>query len=143
MNYRSPPPVCRFRRRRLRRRRDARAGARTVRHMRTVPRAEIDATSLGVRPNAESDQSTVLQRAIAQAAAAGARAALCRPEYIAPAHCNCRPMRRSPASSGATRLVMAGGPSMLTAAGSDYVSISGLVLDGDTFRCPTAAASCI
>jgi len=37
-----------------------------------APRSEIDAVSLGVRPNDEADQSAVLQRAIARAAAAGA-----------------------------------------------------------------------
>ena len=37
----------------------------------SVPRSEIDAASLGVRPNADIDQSAMLQSAIARAAAAG------------------------------------------------------------------------
>ena len=45
--------------------------------------------------------------------------------------------------AGATRLVMAGGPSMLSATGSDYVSLSGLVLDGAGFPLPDGAGFCI
>ena len=38
--------------------------------------------------------------------------------------------------AGTTRLVMAGGPSMLSATGSDHVSLSGLVLDGANIPLP-------
>src|ERR1700691_3061662 len=53
----------------------ASAGAATpafAREADALPRAEIDALSLGVRPNAAQDQSAILQRAIERAAAAGA-----------------------------------------------------------------------
>jgi hypothetical protein len=37
-----------------------------------APSSSIDATALGLRPNAADDQSQILQRAIERAAAAGA-----------------------------------------------------------------------
>ncbi len=110
----------------------ASAGAATpalARDGETIPRAEIDATSLGVRPNAQLDQSAALQRAIARAAAAGAvlrlpagiyrAGALQLPSYTAIA-----------GVAGTTQLVFAGGPSLLSSSGSDHVSLSGLILDG-------------
>jgi uncharacterized secreted repeat protein (TIGR03808 family) len=95
----------------------------------TAPRSQIDATALGLRPNAADDQSMTLQRAIEHAAASHAvlhlppgfyrAGSLQLPSYAAIA-----------GVAGATRIVMAGGPSMLSSTGSDHVSISGLVLDG-------------
>ncbi len=64
----------------------------------SVPRAEIDATTLGVRPNAELDQSAVLQSAIdasrgRRIGAAVAARNISRRRTAIPALC-----RRSPAS---------------------------------------------
>jgi uncharacterized secreted repeat protein (TIGR03808 family) len=94
-----------------------------------LPRAEIDAASLGIRPNAQLDQSAALQRAIGRAAAAGAvlrlpagiyrAGALQLPSYAAIV-----------GVPGTTQLVFAGGSSLLTSTGSDHISISGLILDG-------------
>jgi uncharacterized secreted repeat protein (TIGR03808 family) len=96
---------------------------------RDASRAEIDAASLGVRPNAADDQSQALQRAIEQAAAA--RAVLRLPPGFYRAGGLQLPSYAAIAGvAGATRLVMSGGPSMLSATGADHVSISGLVLDG-------------
>jgi uncharacterized secreted repeat protein (TIGR03808 family) len=96
---------------------------------RDVTRAEIDAASLAVRPNAADDQSQALQRAIEQAAAA--RAVLRLPPGFYRAGGLQLPSYAAIAGvAGATRLVMSGGPSMLSATGADHVSISGLVLDG-------------
>jgi uncharacterized secreted repeat protein (TIGR03808 family) len=93
------------------------------------PRAEIDAGSLGVRPGAGIDQSAELQRAIERAASAGSVLRLPPGIYRAgglqlPAYAAIAGV------AGSTRLVMTVGPSMLASAGSDYVSISDLVLDG-------------
>ncbi len=94
-----------------------------------MPRAEIDAAALGVVPNAAEDQSAVLQRAIARAAAAGAVLRLPPGNYRAGA-LQLPPYAAIAGVPGATRLVMAGGPSLLAATGSDHVSLRGLVLDG-------------
>ena len=92
-------------------------------------RAEIDAGALGVRANAAEDQSAALQRAIERAAAAGAVLRL--PPGIYRVGALQLPSHAALAGvAGATRLVMTGGPSMLSATGSDHVSLSGLVLDG-------------
>ncbi len=92
-------------------------------------RAEIDAGALGVRANAAEDQSAALQHAIERAAAAGAVLRL--PPGIYRVGALQLPSHAALAGvAGATRLVMTGGPSMLSATGSDHVSLSGLVLDG-------------
>ena len=93
------------------------------------PRAEIDAAALGLRPNAAEDQTQIFQRAIEQAAAARAVLRLAAGFYragslVLPSHASIAGV------AGASRIVMAGGPSMLSATGSDYIGVSGLVLDG-------------
>jgi uncharacterized secreted repeat protein (TIGR03808 family) len=98
-------------------------------------RAEIDATTLGVRPNAESDQSAFLQSAIERAAAAGSLLRLPPGIYRAGA-LRLPPFAAIAGVIGSTRLVMTGGESLLAATGSDYVSISGLVLDGNHAALP-------
>jgi uncharacterized secreted repeat protein (TIGR03808 family) len=100
-----------------------------------VPRFEIDATSLGVRPNADIDQSAMLQSAIARAAAAGSLLRLPPGVYRAGA-LQLPPFAAIAGVIGSTRLIMTAGPSLLTATGSDYVSISGLVLDGNHVTLP-------
>jgi uncharacterized secreted repeat protein (TIGR03808 family) len=92
-------------------------------------RAELDAGAFGLRPNAADDQSQIFQRAIEQAAAARAILRLAPGFYRAgalqlPSFAAIRGV------AGATRIVMAGGPSMMSATGSDHVSVTGIVLDG-------------
>ena len=100
-----------------------------------APRAEIDAVSLGVRPDAEADQSAALQRAIERAAAAGAVLRLIPGNYRV-GGLQLPPYAALAGVAGATRIVMAGGPSMFAATGSDYVSLTGLVLDGANIALP-------
>ena len=92
-------------------------------------RAEVDGAMLGLRPNTTEDQTQVFQRAIEQTAAARAVLRLAPGFYragslVLPSYTSIAGV------AGATRIVMAGGPSMLSAAGSDYITVSGLVLDG-------------
>jgi uncharacterized secreted repeat protein (TIGR03808 family) len=109
------------------------------------PRAEIDGATLGLRPNAAEDQTQIFQRAIEQAAAARAVLRLAPGFYhagslILPSYTSIAGV------AGATRIVMVGGPSMLSATGSDYITVSGLVLDGAgigaDFCTSAEAASC-
>ncbi len=93
------------------------------------PRTEIDAASLGLRPNASEDQTQALQRAIEQAAAARTVLKLPSGFYRAGA-LQLPPYATLAGVPGATRIVMSGGPSLMSATGSDHIGISGLVLDG-------------
>jgi uncharacterized secreted repeat protein (TIGR03808 family) len=95
-----------------------------------VVRAEIDAISLGVRPNLEVDQSSALQHAIDQAAAAGAVLRM-PPGLYRTGALQLPPYSIIVGVPGSTRLVMTGGPSLLSSSGSDYVQLSNLVLDGN------------
>jgi uncharacterized secreted repeat protein (TIGR03808 family) len=93
------------------------------------PRAEIDASTLGIRANAADDQSQALQRAIEHAATA--RAVLRLPPGFYRAGALTLPSHAAIAGvAGATRLVMSGGPSLMSTSGGDHVSVNGLVLDG-------------
>jgi len=98
-------------------------------------RTGIDATSLGLRPNVTDDQTKAFQRAIEYAATA--RAVL----HLAPGFYRAGSLKLPPYAAiagvpGATRILMAGGPSMLAATGSDHISLSGLVLDGSDIPLP-------
>jgi uncharacterized secreted repeat protein (TIGR03808 family) len=98
-------------------------------------RAEIDATALGVQPNSADEQTQVLQRAIEQAAAAGALLRLPAGVYRAgslqlPSHAVIAGI------PGGTRIVMSGGPSLMSATGADHIGISGIVLDGANIPLP-------
>jgi putative cofactor-binding repeat protein len=98
-------------------------------------RPVTDATALGLRPNAPDDQSKALQRAIDQAAAAGTVLQLPAGFYRAGA-LNLPPHAAIAGVAGMTRIVMAGGPSMLSAMGSDNIALSGLILDGANIPLP-------
>ena len=91
--------------------------------------AEIDAVSLGLRPNASEDQTEAFQRAIERAAAARAVLRL-PPGFYRAGSLQLPPFAAIAGVAGATRIVMSGGPSMMSATGSDHLGISGLVLDG-------------
>jgi uncharacterized secreted repeat protein (TIGR03808 family) len=98
-------------------------------------RSAIDATALGLRPNAPDDQSKTLQRAIDQAAASGTVLHLPAGFYRAGA-LNLPNHAAIAGVAGMTRIVMAGGPSMMSATGSDNIALSGLVLDGANIPLP-------
>ncbi len=100
-----------------------------------APRSKIDAAAFGVRPNAAEDQSQTLQRAIERAAAAGAVLQLAPGAYRA-GSLRLPPSAAIAGRAGATRIVMSGGPSMMSATGSDRISLSGLVFDGNNVPLP-------
>ena len=100
-----------------------------------APRSTIDGTALGLRPNAPDDQSQALQRAIDQAAAAGTALHL-PPGFYRAGALNLPPHAAIAGVAGLTRIVMAGGPSMLSATGSDNIALSGLILDGASIPLP-------
>jgi uncharacterized secreted repeat protein (TIGR03808 family) len=99
------------------------------------PRAEIDATSLGIRPNSSEDQTKAFQRAIERAAAARVVLRL-PPGFYRAGSLQLPPYAAIAGMPGATRIVMSGGPSMMSATGSDHIGISGLVLDGGDIPLP-------
>jgi uncharacterized secreted repeat protein (TIGR03808 family) len=100
-----------------------------------VPRGGIDAAAFGIRPNAAEDQTKVLQRAIDSAATTRAVLHLPSGSYRA-GSLQLPPYAAIAGTPGATRIVMLGGPSLLSGAASDHVAISGLVLDGGGLPLP-------
>ncbi len=89
----------------------------------------VDAAQFGVRPGAPDDQSRALQRAIDEAARTRAPLMLAPGVYRAggltlPAGAQLIGVR------GATRLVLTNGPSLLSAEGSDTITVSGVTFDG-------------
>jgi uncharacterized secreted repeat protein (TIGR03808 family) len=100
-----------------------------------APRGEVDAASLGVRANVAEDQTQVLQRAIEQAAAARAVLRLPAGNYRA-GGLTLPPFTAIAGIGGATRIVMSGGPSLLSASSSDHLTLNGLVLDGGNIPLP-------
>ena len=94
-----------------------------------LARSGIDAAALGIRPNSGggSKQGAAARHRIGCGhARRPAPAAGLLPGRIVAAP----PYAAISGTPGATRIVMAGGPSLLSAAASDHVAISGLVLDG-------------
>ncbi len=94
-----------------------------------MPRSSLDGASLGLRPNAAEDQSSALQRAIDHATANHAVLHL-SPGFYRAGDLHLPPHAAIAGTPGATRIVMAGGPSMMSSTGSDYINLSGLILDG-------------
>jgi len=95
----------------------------------------LDAAHFGLRPGSPDDQSRTLQRALDEAARARA------PLAIAPGIYRVGSLKLSSGAQligvrGATRLVFTEGPSLISAAGADHVTLSGLVLDGAGRRLP-------
>ncbi|MDE1974471.1 MAG: TIGR03808 family TAT-translocated repetitive protein [Hyphomicrobiales bacterium] len=103
------------------------------------PAAEIDAFTLGLRPNAADDQTQSLQRAIEQSASSGAVLRL-PPGIYRAGGLTLTPHAAIAGVAGATRIVMTGGPSMMAATGADHVSLSGLILDGGRVPLPERRA---
>jgi uncharacterized secreted repeat protein (TIGR03808 family) len=95
----------------------------------------IDAATLGLLPHSADDQSKAFQRAIDHAAAARAVLNLAAGVYragglILPPHAAIAGV------PGATRIVIGGTPNIMTATGSDYLNLSGLILDGSNVPLP-------
>jgi uncharacterized secreted repeat protein (TIGR03808 family) len=95
-----------------------------------------DATHYGLRPGSPDDQTKILQRAIDDAARAQAPLALPPGVYRTG-------MLRLPNGAqlvgvrGATRLVFAGGASMVTSEGGGHLGLDDLVLDGGGITLPS------
>jgi uncharacterized secreted repeat protein (TIGR03808 family) len=99
------------------------------------PRTSVDGASFGLRPNATEDQSKSLQHAIDYAAAARAVLHL-TPGFYRAGGLKLPPYAAIAGVAGATRIVMSAGPTMMTSAGGDHISISGLILDGGDIPLP-------
>jgi uncharacterized secreted repeat protein (TIGR03808 family) len=89
----------------------------------------LDATHFGLRPGSPDDQSRPLQRAVEAAARAG------QPLAIPPGRYRVSGVKLPAGAQligvrGATRLMLNGGPSLVSAENADRVTLSGLVLDG-------------
>jgi uncharacterized secreted repeat protein (TIGR03808 family) len=98
-------------------------------HLKSTPPGGVDATSLGLRPNAPEDQSQLMQRAV-DATAEARVPLLLPPGFYRAGGIRLAPYAKIFGVRGATRIVMAGGPSLMFATGSDHIGISGLTLDG-------------
>jgi len=99
----------------------------------------LDAAHFGVRVGAAGDQSAALQRAINQAAQARAPLLLAPGIYHAgglnlPAGAQLGGVR------GATRLIFAQGPSLVSAEHADTISLNGLTLEGGSQTLPNGRA---
>jgi uncharacterized secreted repeat protein (TIGR03808 family) len=95
----------------------------------------VEASRFGLRAGSAEDQSKALQRAIAEAARTQT------PLALAPGVYRVGGISLANGASlvgvrGATKLVFSGGPSLLSAANAEYVTLSGLVLDGGWHRLP-------
>ncbi|HKA80341.1 MAG TPA: TIGR03808 family TAT-translocated repetitive protein, partial [Xanthobacteraceae bacterium] len=89
----------------------------------------VDASQFGLRPGSPEDQSRTLQRAIDETARVRAPLALAPGVYRA-GNISLPAGAQLLGTRGATRLVLADGPSLIAANGADSVTLSGLVLDG-------------
>ena len=93
-------------------------------------RAEIDAAR--ARSSAERCRRSDSKHFSAPSTRAAAARAMLRlpPGFYRAGSLQLPPFAAIAGVAGATRIVMSGGPSMMSATGSDHVGISGLVLDG-------------
>lgn len=94
-----------------------------------------DATQYGVRPNSLDDQTRALQRAIDEATRAQV------PLALPPGVYRCGMLRLARGTQltgvrGATTLLFSGGASLFSGEGADYVSLSGITLDGNYAKLP-------
>jgi uncharacterized secreted repeat protein (TIGR03808 family) len=98
-------------------------------------RGSVDAGTLGLRSDPVADQSKTFQRAIDHAAAARAVLHLGPGEYHA-GGLNLPPHTAIVSVAGSTRIVLSEAPNLMSATGSDHVSLSGLILDGNKIPLP-------
>ncbi|MBS0536948.1 MAG: TIGR03808 family TAT-translocated repetitive protein [Proteobacteria bacterium] len=103
----------------------------------------LDAARYGVRANAETEQTRALQKAIDETARAQ------QPLWLAPGRYRTGPLTlpsggRIAGQRGATRLILAGGGTLLQARGGSDIALSGVTLEGaaaDALADFTAVAS--
>jgi uncharacterized secreted repeat protein (TIGR03808 family) len=89
----------------------------------------LDATQFGLRSGSLDDQSRTLQRAVDETARTRT------PLAIPPGNYRVGGLKLAPGTQllgvrGATRLVLTEGPSLISGAGADHVTLMGLVIDG-------------
>ncbi len=89
----------------------------------------MDGASFGLRPNAAEDQTKALQKAIDQAAAARALLHL-TPGFYRAGGLKLPAYTAIAGVPGTTRIVMSDGSGLMTGAGDDHISLTGLILDG-------------
>jgi uncharacterized secreted repeat protein (TIGR03808 family) len=99
----------------------------------------VDATTLGVRAGGGAEQTNMLQSAIDQTAAARV------PLVIGPGEYRVGTLKLPVGAQivgvrGATRLIFAGGASMIAARGADHITLYGLTLDGAGKAMPEGGA---
>jgi uncharacterized secreted repeat protein (TIGR03808 family) len=95
-----------------------------------------DATQYGVRPGSPDDQTTVLQRAIDEAARAQVPLAL-QPGVYRTGMLRLQSGSQLVGVRGATRLVFNGGASMFSGEGTNSVGLANVTLDGGGIPLPT------
>jgi uncharacterized secreted repeat protein (TIGR03808 family) len=101
-----------------------------------TPALGLDATHYGVRPGSPDDQTRLLQRALDEAARAGAPLAL-PPGVYRTGALNLSNGAQLVGVRGATRLVFTGdGPSLLTAAGANSIGLRNITVDGGGMTLP-------
>ncbi len=89
----------------------------------------LDAAAFGLRPGSTDDQSRLAQHAIDEAARAGRPLALA-PGIYRVGNLNLPSGAQLMGVRGATKLVLGDGASLLSSQSSSYVTLSGLVFDG-------------
>jgi uncharacterized secreted repeat protein (TIGR03808 family) len=94
-----------------------------------------DATHYGVRPGSPDDQTRLLQRALDEAARAGAPLAL-PPGVYRTGALNLSNGAQLAGVRGATKFVFTGGPSLLTAAGVNSIGLRDITFDGGGMPLP-------
>jgi uncharacterized secreted repeat protein (TIGR03808 family) len=90
----------------------------------------VNAVYLGVQPGSEDDQTNVLQRAIERASGAGVPLVLPPGVYRA-AHLELPTGTHLIGMPGATRLILAQDGPLVTSNDADYITLSGLTLEGN------------
>jgi uncharacterized secreted repeat protein (TIGR03808 family) len=105
----------------------------------TIGALGVDAAQFGLRPGSADDQSAAFQRAVDETARNRAPLAIAPGSYRIgnlklPSNAQLVGVR------GATRLVLAGSTSLVSASGAEHVTLSGLVLDGQRARLPERRA---
>ena len=95
----------------------------------------LDATHYGVRPGSPDDQTRLLQRALDEAARAGAPLAL-PPGVYRTGSLNLSNGAQLVGVRGATKFIFTGGPSLLTAAGANSIGLRDITFDGGGITLP-------
>ena len=95
----------------------------------------VDGAQFGLRPGSADDQSQAFQRAIDETARNRTPLAIAPGSYRVgnlrlPANAQLVGVR------GATKLILSGSASLISSSGTEYVTLSGLVLDGQRARLP-------